>query len=108
MNNWASKAACKNESSENFFCDSQNRTELLLKESIAKNICRKCPVAAECLMHAISSNEEYGIWGSFARRERNTLVKTFSKGKIDIELCKRIVNKEIKVIRARVARKEFI
>jgi len=108
MNNWASKAACKNESSENFFCDSQNKTELLLKESIAKNICRKCPVAAECLMHAISSNEEYGIWGSFARRERNTLVKTFSKSKIDINLCRVIVNKEIKVIRARVARKEFI
>ena len=108
MNNWSSKAACKNVGSENFYYDSPNKAENSLKESLAKNICRKCPVAAECLMHAITANEAYGIWGSFATRERNTLVKTFSKGKIDLELCKRIVNKEIRTIRARVARKEFI
>jgi WhiB family redox-sensing transcriptional regulator len=108
MSDWTSKAACKDLGSENFFYDSADKNDNNIKESLAKNICRKCPVAAECLMHAIDADEKYGIWGSFAPRERNILIKTFSKSKLDISLCKKIVNKEIKSIRMIVNRKEFI
>ena len=108
MENWASKAACKNESPENFYCDSADKAINLRRESIAKSICRRCPVAAECLLEAISRNESYGIWGSFGPKERNTIVNLFSKESIDIDLCKTVVNKEIKSIKAGILMKDFI
>lgn len=29
----------------------------------AKNICRECPVAAQCLEYALRNGERHGIWG---------------------------------------------
>lgn len=102
---WVEKAACIGEGTDVFFTDSQDRGENLRREAKAKNICRKCEVAAECLLHAISNNEDFGIWGSFAPKERRTL-KTLFKD-IDIQLCKSIVNKELRSIKARMYRGEI-
>ena len=104
---WTEKAACKNELSEMFFCDSLDNKINSYRQVYAKNICRKCPVAAECLMYAISNKESFGIWGSFAPKERNTILNLFPEDKLDIQTCKKIVNKEIKSIKANLLKKEF-
>jgi WhiB family redox-sensing transcriptional regulator len=36
----------------------------------AKLICRDCPVATECLEHALANDERHGVWGGFSERER--------------------------------------
>lgn len=36
----------------------------------AKHICAGCPVQDECLRHAITTNEQHGIWGGMTARER--------------------------------------
>ena len=58
-------------------------------------------------MSAISNDESYGIWGSFAPKERNVLLNLFSKESIDIDLCKSIVNIEIKSIKAKILKNEL-
>lgn len=34
-----------------------------------------CPVRKECLIWAIHTDEEHGIWGGMSHRERNALVR---------------------------------
>ena len=39
----------------------------------AKEICAICPVRQECLEFAITSNQEFGIWGGTSEDERRVL-----------------------------------
>lgn len=103
---WMTEAACKG-SSEIFYADSTDKKENAKKESQAKLLCKKCPVSAECLLFAIENNESFGIWGSFSSKERNMLANFFSKEKIDIDLCKNIVNLEIRSIKAKILKNEL-
>lgn len=41
----------------------------------AKAICVMCPVVEECLMYALESNQEAGVWGGYAEDERRRLRK---------------------------------
>lgn len=103
---WYLESACLGKGSEMFFADSGDKRECLRKEAKAKNICRQCPVAAECLMYAMQNGEIYGIWGSFSPKERATL-KTLLKD-FNLNICKKLVNQEIRSIKAKLYRKEKI
>lgn len=103
---WMDEAACKG-SSEFFYADSTDKKENTKKESQAKIICKKCPVSAECLLFAIENDESFGIWGSFAPKERSILTSLFSKEKIDIDFCRNIVNVEIRSIKAKILKNEL-
>lgn len=39
----------------------------------AKRVCAECPVRLECLEHALTANENYGVWGGTDERERKRL-----------------------------------
>jgi WhiB family redox-sensing transcriptional regulator len=39
----------------------------------AKSICAECPVRTECLDFAITSNQEFGVWGGTSEDERRVL-----------------------------------
>ena len=39
----------------------------------AKGICSACPVRAECLEFAITTNQEFGVWGGTSEDERRVL-----------------------------------
>lgn len=39
----------------------------------AKAICRGCDVQAECLAHALTVGEPYGVWGGFTESERRSM-----------------------------------
>lgn len=36
----------------------------------AKQVCRGCPIQAECLEHSVRNNEQFGVWGGFTHEER--------------------------------------
>jgi len=50
-----------------YYEDSPRWAELV---SIAKSICRVCPVVKECLEYAMTTNQDEGIWGGLTPRER--------------------------------------
>jgi WhiB family redox-sensing transcriptional regulator len=66
---WAVFAACKDEKSLTFF--PQDRAE----EKAALAICAICPVAEDCLAHAIESIERFGVWGGTTERARRKLIR---------------------------------
>jgi WhiB family transcriptional regulator, redox-sensing transcriptional regulator len=39
----------------------------------AKAVCAACAVRSECLDFAISTNQEYGVWGGTSEEERRVL-----------------------------------
>jgi WhiB family redox-sensing transcriptional regulator len=67
LGQWSQQALCAQTNSEIFFPSHDDPgTE-------AKQICRRCPVRAECLKFALENNERYGIWGGLDPVERDTL-----------------------------------
>ncbi len=45
------------------------------REMRAKEMCRSCPVIAQCRTHALAVGEPYGIWGGLSESERELLLK---------------------------------
>lgn len=41
----------------------------------AKRYCHGCPVRLECLAHALSRGEKFGVWGGTSERERRRMRK---------------------------------
>ncbi|MEN8239668.1 MAG: WhiB family transcriptional regulator [Actinomycetota bacterium] len=64
---WAVFAACKDAKDVSFF--PQSKTE----ERAAAAICAICPVREDCLEHALSTNERFGVWGGTSERQRRAL-----------------------------------
>ena len=62
---WRSRAVCRDVDPEVFFAD-----DSVLE---AKATCAGCPVAAQCLRHALDLDERFGVWGGLARGERARL-----------------------------------
>jgi WhiB family transcriptional regulator, redox-sensing transcriptional regulator len=64
---WRGRAACRGADPELFFREGVvgepgvTRAPGVTLE--AKAICRGCPVRNDCLAHALSADEKYGIWG---------------------------------------------
>ncbi len=45
----------------------------------AKAVCEQCPVREACLEFAITTNQEYGIWGGTSEDERRVLRRAWRK-----------------------------
>jgi WhiB family transcriptional regulator, redox-sensing transcriptional regulator len=69
---WEQEARCRQHDPEMFFSPGA-RTERR-----AKAICGRCPVQRECLMFALESRSEFGIWGGLNGRERRQLFRPFA------------------------------
>lgn len=68
---WQDTAACAGEDLDLFFgSDGERPAEKELRETVAKEVCAACPAQRECLDHAISRPEKYGMWGGFTADER--------------------------------------
>lgn len=61
---WQDGANCRGADAEEFFPNKGEST------AEAKKLCRRCDVKAECLNYAITTNQEYGVWGGLSERER--------------------------------------
>lgn len=68
---WVLEAKCLDADPEAFFPEKGGSTRE------AKRICSACPVRNECLEHALTNDERFGIWGGLSERERRRM-KRFS------------------------------
>lgn len=72
---WQEQGLCRQIDTEAFFHESHERGKARKarnKQAIA--ICKSCPVIVECLEHALSVPEIYGVWGGKSEEEREELV----------------------------------
>lgn len=64
---WHESALCAQVGGDLWFPEKGEQT------SEARLICKRCPVQDECLEHALTQHEPYGIWGSKSARERSKM-----------------------------------
>lgn len=46
----------------------------------AKQVCRRCPVAAACRSLALATGEEHGVWGGLGSVERLEMLQVPARG----------------------------
>ena len=66
---WEAQALCPQTDPEAFFPEKGGST------LPAKQICRRCPVRAQCLQTALERKERYGIWGGLSDTERRRMMR---------------------------------
>lgn len=68
---WQMRGLCRGVDSAVFFHpDGERGRARAQRELRAKEICRRCPVLAQCRSHALKVSEPYGIWGGMSETER--------------------------------------
>ncbi len=68
---WQARGACNDTDPETFFSpESERGPRRRKREAAAKARCAVCPVVAECLDHALTVREPYGVWGGLNATER--------------------------------------
>jgi len=73
---WQNQGECRKHDPEIFFLESHLRGPEKQKKILkAKQICAPCPVRNQCLEHALSTPEYYGVWGGFSEEERGNILK---------------------------------
>lgn len=93
---WYFLGACRDEDETKFFGneDIAVRPSLTLTDlKSAQTICGSCPVFRQCITHALTLPEEYGVWGGTSRNMRLRILKAAETGLIRLsdmieELCK--------------------
>jgi WhiB family redox-sensing transcriptional regulator len=70
---WRADAYCATEAGTKLFfpVGVTGAAEVQIRD--AKSVCSQCPVKAECLQFAITTNQEYGVWGGTSEEERRVL-----------------------------------
>ena len=69
---WRTDASCRDTDPELFFPIGTTGVALAQIET-AKAVCGECPVRADCLEFALSTNQDSGIWGGTSEEERRKL-----------------------------------
>ena len=73
---WQMQGLCRGVDSSMFFHpDGERGRARATREVRAKELCRRCPVIAQCRAHALAVGEPYGIWGGLSEAERELLLK---------------------------------
>lgn len=68
---WQLEGACRTSDPDTFFHPEGERgPRRRAREAAAKAVCSSCPVAAECLEHALTVREPFGVWGGLSELER--------------------------------------
>ena len=73
---WRSEALCRDTDPELFFPIGTTGAALVQIEH-ARAVCRQCPVQADCLDFALSTNQDSGIWGGTSEEERRALRREY-------------------------------
>jgi WhiB family redox-sensing transcriptional regulator len=69
---WRRRAACRDVAPDLFFPVGVTGPAVA-HIAAAKAVCEACPVRLECLEFALSTNQEYGVWGGASEEERRVL-----------------------------------
>lgn len=72
---WQERGACRNADPDRFFVeDGCLPSHRMAREREAKALCAACPVLRECLRHALTVREPFGVWGGLSSAERDRLI----------------------------------
>lgn len=70
---WRDTAACREQKPEAWFPKPGNTDAV----RAAKAACFACPVMLQCAQHALTKNEDDGVWGGLSEGQRTTIRKKY-------------------------------
>ncbi|AWB83217.1 WhiB family transcriptional regulator [Corynebacterium liangguodongii] len=65
---WVTQATCRSGDPDALFVRGAEQRK-------AAVICRRCPVALECLADALDNRIEFGVWGGLTERQRRAVLR---------------------------------
>lgn len=73
---WQQAAACRGPEAAWFYppLHHERKAVKASREQRAKAVCAGCDVRAECLDHALDTQERFGVWGGTTESERAVLL----------------------------------
>ena len=78
---WRLLARCKSVAAEVFYPPDREKPRARReRETLAKQICRTCPVQDPCRRFAVGTQEPHGVWGGTTPQDRRRLVPTQDDG----------------------------
>ncbi|AWB91887.1 WhiB family transcriptional regulator [Aeromicrobium chenweiae] len=78
---WQYEGACNGVDPEVFFSpDAERGPRRRARDAAAKAVCAVCPVARQCLEHALTVREPYGVWGGLTINERDSILQAQKAG----------------------------
>lgn len=101
---WRHDAVCRDEDPELFF-PVGNSGPAVLQIAEAKAVCRRCPVASQCLAWALESGQDAGVWGGMSEDERRALKRRRARSPRQVpsprrESAGRLDNRLVAAVRA--------
>jgi WhiB family transcriptional regulator, redox-sensing transcriptional regulator len=78
VDNWRTRAACREEDPDLFFPIGSSGPALVQAED-AKAVCRACPVQEQCLEWALEKGQDAGVWGGMDENERRATKRRRSR-----------------------------
>ncbi|MEC3995239.1 WhiB family transcriptional regulator [Actinacidiphila sp. DG2A-62] len=72
---WSDDAACRGIDTAEFFPAGKGGVPASVEAAYAKSFCERCPVQPDCLGHALTYREDYGVWGGLDEDERAELLR---------------------------------
>ena len=80
---WQEAAACRQADPELFFpIGAAGKAAAEIQR--AKTICSRCPVHRPCLIYALATGQEFGIWGGRDENERRLLHQQWRQSRIAV------------------------
>lgn len=76
---WRNEAVCSGEEKTRLFFPVGVTGAAAVQIEDAKAVCVECPVRLQCLEYAITTNQEYGVWGGTSEEERRVLRREWRK-----------------------------
>ena len=70
---WRTRAACRGMEPDLFFPHGETAHEAVEQTTRAKKVCTDCPVRLHCLLYALASHPQDGIWGGLTASQRTRL-----------------------------------
>lgn len=76
---WRHRAACRDVDPELFFPVGSTTQSDQLQIADAKDVCKRCDVADQCLDWALESGQDHGVWGGLSEDERRALKRRMAR-----------------------------
>jgi WhiB family redox-sensing transcriptional regulator len=89
---WQEQAHCAGVGHDYYFGNEHTQPTMSIKQvRNAAKLCDVCPVFDECLRHALTVREEYGVWAGTSGRTRRRLFAMLDHGEADIDQIVEVV-----------------
>lgn len=83
---WQVHAVCHGQEETLFFREDNDAARTRRHAfSESRRVCLSCPVIEQCLRHALSQPEEFGVWGGTHGTQRKAILARVAAGETDLE-----------------------